>query len=207
MYRPEYSYMEIVVGPMFSGKSEELIRRVKRAVIANREVMVFKPQIDNRYSKEDVASHSGQIIKAYPVRDSKQLEKLYIERKTGLEKENKNITIVAIDEVQFFDKDIIKTVEKLVTQGVLVIMSGLDQDFKGEPFPITAELMARSEFVTKLHSVCMKCGRPAVKSQRIIDGKPARVDDPIIKIGAKESYEPRCRSCHIVLKGENNEEN
>ena len=172
MFRPEYSYMEIIVGPMFSGKSEELIRRVKRAIIAKQKVFVFKPKIDNRYSKTDVVSH----------------------------KDEKDVNLVAIDEVQFFDEGIIDVVEELVDKGIRVAMSGLDLDFRGEPFDITAKLLAKSEFITKLQAVCMKCGKPATRSQRIVNGKPASIDSEIIQIGEKESYEPRCRRCHEVGK-------
>ena len=186
MFRPEYSYMEIIVGPMFSGKSEELIRRVKRAIIAKQKVFVFKPKIDDRYSKTDVVSHNGETVEGYAVEDSSEILKI-------LENE-KNVNLVAIDEVQFFDEGIIDVAEKLVDRGIRVAMSGLDQDFRGEPFDITAKLLA------KFQAVCMKCGKPATKSQKIVDGKPASFDSEIIQIGEKETYEPRCRSCHEIGK-------
>ena len=192
MFRPEYSYMEIIVGPMFSGKSEELIRRVKRAIIAKQKVFVFKPKIDDRYSKTDVVSHNGETVEGYAVENSLEILKI-------LENE-KNVNLVAIDEVQFFDEGIIDVAEKLVDRGIRVAMSGLDQDFRGEPFDITAKLLAKSEFVTKLQAVFMKCGKPATKSQKIVDGKPASFDSEIIQIGEKETYEPRCRSCNEIGK-------
>ena len=192
MFRPEYSYMEIIVGPMFSGKSEELIRRVKRAIIAKQKVFVFKPKIDDRYSKTNVVSHNGETVEGNAVENSAEILKI-------LENE-KNVNLVAIDEVQFFDEGIIDVAEKLVDRGIRVAMSGLDQDFRGEPFDITAKLLAKSEFIRKLQAVCMKCGKPATKSQKIVDGKPASFDSEIIQIGEKETYEPRCRSCHEVGK-------
>ena len=198
MFRPEYSYMEIIVGPMFSGKSEELIRRVKRAIIAKQKVFVFKPKIDDRYSKTDVVSHNGETVEGHAVVNSEEILKI-------LENE-KDVSLVAIDEVQFFDEGIIDVVEELVDRGIRVAMSGLDQDFRGEPFDITAKLLAKSEFITKLQAVCMKCGKPATKSQRIVNGKPASFDAEIIQIGEKETYEPRCRSCHEVGKKKNRKE-
>ena len=198
MFRPEYSYMEIIVGPMFSGKSEELIRRVKRAIISKQNVFVFKAKIDDRYSKTDVVSHNGETVEGHAVANSEEILKI-------LENE-KDVSLVAIDEVQFFDKGIIDVVEELVDRGIRVAMSGLDQDFRGEPFDITAKLLAKSEFITKLQAVCMKCGKPATKSQRIVNGKPASFDAEIIQIGEKESYEPRCRSCHEVGKKKNRKE-
>lgn len=189
MYRPlGYGYIELVVGPMYSGKSEELIRRVKRATIAKQNVVVFKPSIDNRYSAEDVTSHSGISIKAIAVSDINEVYN-YISEDTQ---------VVGFDEVQFFDKEIIKIVVELANKGLRVICAGLDMDFKGEPFGIIPELMARAEFVDKLKAVCMVCGQPATMSQRLIDGKPAKYDDPIIMVGALESYEARCRKHHTV---------
>lgn len=192
MFRPEYSYIEIIVGPMFSGKSEELIRRVKRAIIAKQKVFVFKPKIDDRYSKTDVVSHNGETIEGHAVENSEEILEIL--------KNEKDVNLVAIDEVQFFDEGIIDVVEELVDKGIRVAMSGLDLDFRGEPFDITAKLLAKSEFITKLQAVCMKCGKPATRSQRIVNGKPASIDSEIIQIGEKESYEPRCRRCHEVGK-------
>ena len=173
---------------MYSGKSEELIRRLKRAKIAKQNIVVFKPQIDDRYSKEDVVSHSGDSIKAIPISDSNQIYD-YIDEKTQ---------VVGIDEVQFFDDNIVDIAIDLADKGIRVIAAGLDMDFKGEPFGPTPRLLAVSEFVDKIQAICSVCGQPATRSQRLINGQPARYDDPIIQVGAVESYEARCRKCHVV---------
>lgn len=189
MYRPvNHGYIEVVVGPMYSGKSEELIRRLKRAKIAKQNIIVFKPHIDDRYSKSDVVSHSGDSIEAIPVEKALDIYDLIGE----------DIEVVGIDEVQFFDEDIVKVAIDLANKGIRVIAAGLDMDFKGEPFGPMPQLLAVSEFVDKIQAICSVCGQPATRSQRLIDGKPARYDDPIIKVGAVESYEARCRKCHIV---------
>ena len=189
MYRPvNHGYIETVIGPMYSGKSEELIRRLKRAKIAKQNIVVFKPQIDDRYSKEDVVSHSGDSIKAIPISDSNQIYD-YIDEKTQ---------VVGIDEVQFFDDNIVDIAIDLADKGIRVIAAGLDMDFKGEPFGPTPRLLAVSEFVDKIQAICSVCGQPATRSQRLINGQPARYDDPIIQVGAVESYEARCRKCHVV---------
>lgn len=193
MYRPtEHGYIEIVVGPMYSGKSEELIRRIKRAEIAKQRVLVFKPAIDNRYSPTDVTSHNGSAIKAIPVADLDEVFD-YINPSTP-----PAVQVVGFDEVNFFDRKIIKIVTKLANMGIRVICAGLDMDFKGEPFGAVPELMAMAEFVDKLQAVCVICGQPATRTQRIIDGKPAKYDDPVILVGATESYEARCRCHHVV---------
>lgn len=189
MYRPSgHGYIEMVVGPMYSGKSEELIRRLKRAKIAKQEVIVFKPSIDNRYSQEDVVSHSGVAIQAVAINDLNKIWD-YILPQTQ---------VVGFDEVQFFEEGIIEIVIKLADKGIRVICAGLDMDFKAVPFGVMPELLARAEFVDKLQAVCVKCGDPATRTQRIIDGKPARFDDPVILVGATESYEARCRKCHQI---------
>ena len=189
MYRPSgYGYIEMVVGPMYSGKSEELIRRLKRAKIAKQEVIVFKPSIDNRYSQDDVVSHSGVAIQAIAIDDLGKIED-YITPDTQ---------VVGFDEVQFFEKGIIDVAIKLADKGIRVICAGLDMDFKAVPFGVIPELLARAEFIDKLQAVCVKCGDPATRTQRIIDGKPARYDDPVILVGATESYEARCRKCHQI---------
>lgn len=189
MYRPSgHGYIEMVVGPMYSGKSEELIRRLKRAKIAKQEVIVFKPSIDNRYSQEDVVSHSGVAIRAVAIEDLSKIKE-YITPKTQ---------VVGFDEVQFFEQGIIDIVIKLADEGIRVICAGLDMDFKAIPFGVIPELLARAEFIDKLQAVCVKCGDPATRTQRIIDGKPARYEDPVILVGATESYEARCRKCHQI---------
>lgn len=175
---------------MFSGKSEELIRRVRRTQFAKQAVEVFKPAIDNRYSEEAVVSHNGTSVIAQPISNSLMI----------LEKVSKNTDVVAIDEVQFFDDNIVEVVQELANRGYRVIVAGLDQDFRGEPFGQVPHLMAIAESVTKLQAVCASCGSPASRTQRLINDEPASYDDPIILVGASESYEPRCRHCHVVKK-------
>jgi thymidine kinase len=181
-------WIEVICGSMFSGKSEELIRRVRRTQFAKQQVQVFKPAIDNRYSEEAVVSHNGSSVIAMPTRNSAQILKEVMEE----------TDVVAIDEVQFFDEGILEVVQTLADKGYRVIVAGLDQDFRGEPFGQVPALMAIAESVTKLQAVCAACGSPASRTQRLIDGQPASYDDPIILVGASESYEPRCRHCHAV---------
>jgi thymidine kinase len=180
--------LEVIVGSMFSGKSEELIRRVKRAVIARRTVQVFKPSIDDRFGVEVVRSHDGDSFVARPVRSSEEILSLL----------SKDTTVVGIDEVQFFDQGVIGVVRSLVADGRRVICAGLDLDFRGEPFGPVPTLLALAERVDKLEAICVVCGESATRTQRIVDGVPAFYDEPIIVIGAKEAYEARCRTCHEV---------
>ena len=180
--------IELICGSMFSGKSEELIRRIRRAQYGKQNIIVFKPAIDNRYSKETIMTHNGNSINAHPVKSLTDI----------IEKLTPTIDVVGIDEVQFFEKEIVDLVSQLADQGYRVILAGLDTNFRGEPFGVMPELMALSESVTKLNAICPQCGADASRTQRLIDGKPANYDDPIIKIGAAESYEPRCRKCHRV---------
>ncbi|MFD3446698.1 thymidine kinase [Microbacteriaceae bacterium 4G12] len=186
-------WVEVVCGSMFSGKSEELIRRVRRTQFAKQKAIVFKPCIDKRYSEEDVVSHNGTKVMAIPVSSSKEIYNYVTEE----------IDVVAIDEVQFFDEDIVEVVQALANRGLRVIVAGLDQDFRGLPFGQVPQLMATAEYVTKLQAVCAVCSSPASRTQRLIDGEPAAFDDPIILVGASESYEPRCRHCHIVTEKKN----
>lgn len=189
MYRPkDHGCIEVVCGPMYSGKSEELIRRIRRAEIAKQKVQVFKPTIDDRYDKQDIVSHRGDKIQGIPVSRSEDILN-YLDEDTE---------VIGIDEVQFFDDGIIKIVNQLADNNKRVIVAGLDTDFRGEPFNVMPQLMAIAEFVDKITAICMKCGNPATKTQRLIDGKPADYNDPIVLIGAKESYEARCRNCHKV---------
>ncbi|WP_398506983.1 thymidine kinase [Thermoanaerobacterium thermosaccharolyticum] len=189
MYGPkDHGYIEVVTGPMFSGKSEELIRRIKRAKIAKQKVQVFKPAIDDRYSIDKVVSHNGDNMHAISIVKASEIL-TYAEEDTD---------VFAIDEVQFFDSEIVDIVKEIADSGKRVICAGLDMDFRGEPFGPTPELMAIAEFVDKLTAICMKCGNPATRTQRLINGRPANYDDPIIMVGAKESYEARCRKCHEV---------
>jgi thymidine kinase len=180
--------LEVIVGSMFSGKSEELIRRVKRAVIARRTVQVFKPLIDDRYGVEVVRSHDGDSFDARPVRTSEEILSLL----------SPETTVVGVDEVQFFDGEIVTVVRGLVASGRRVICAGLDLDFRGEPFGPVPTLLALAERVDKLEAICVVCGEPATRTQRIVNGIPAFYDEPIIVIGAKEAYEARCRTCHEV---------
>ncbi len=181
-------WVELICGSMFSGKSEELIRRVRRATYGHLSVRVFKPAIDDRYHEESVVSHNGNSILARPVTCAAEI----------IEQMNSDIDVVGIDEVQFFDEAIVDIIGQLADQGHRVIVAGLDTDFRGEPFGIMPQLMALSESVTKLNAICTKCGSPASRTQRLIDGQPASYHDPVILVGASESYEPRCRHCHQV---------
>ena len=180
--------LEVVVGGMFSGKSEELIRRVKRAVIARRTVQVFKPSIDDRYGADLVRSHDGDSFVARPVRSSAEIGPLL----------TPETSVVGIDEVQFFDPGIVGVVRDLVRSGRRVICAGLDLDFRGEPFGPVPVLLALAERVDKLEAICVVCGEAATRTQRIVDGVPAHYEDPIIVVGAQEAYEARCRGCHTV---------
>ncbi len=186
--RPGGGWIEIVCGSMFSGKTEELIRRVRRAKIARQKVQVFKPAIDDRYGLQEVTSHNGVRVEAIPVGTVQSLASL-IESDTA---------VVAFDEVQFYDGDVVGLCEELADRGVRVIVSGLDMDFRGEPFGPLPALMARAERVDKLQAICVVCGQPASRTQRLLDGEPAAFDDPVILVGASEVYEARCRACHAV---------
>lgn len=181
-------WIEVICGSMFAGKTEELIRRINRIKYAKKEIVVFKPKIDNRYDDIQVVSHSNLRVDAIPVSSSKEACK-YL---------NNLPYAVAFDEVQFFKKDILELCERLANSGVRVICAGLDLDFRGEPFGIMPKLLARAEFVTKLNAICSVCGAPATRTQRIINGHPADYDDPIILVSASEKYEARCRFCHQV---------
>lgn len=182
--------IEIICGPMFAGKTEELIRRANRLEYAKKKYLVFKPTIDDRYSTTEIVSHSKYRKNSICIQNSNDILK-YL---------NDGVQAVIIDEVQFFDDNIVNVAEWLADKGLRVICGGLDCDFKGNPFPIVSALLARAESVTKLSAICNVCGQPATRTQRIIDGQPAYEDDPIILVGATEAYEPRCRRCHMVLK-------
>lgn len=181
-------WVEVICGPMFAGKSEELIRRIKTLSYAHQKIIAFKPSIDNRYDKTAIASHDGEKYQAMAVKNVEEIEK----------KITPDIQVVAIDEVQFFGNPIVALVEKLADRGIRVIVAGLDTDFRGEPFGPMPELLARAEFVTKLTAACTVCGCAATRTQRLVNGEPAKFDDPVILVGAKESYEARCRKHHIV---------
>ncbi len=182
--------IEVISGPMFAGKSEELLRRINRLRYAKKNFLVFKPKIDDRYSEDEVVSHEKKSYKAHAI--SKGIDILkYVTR---------DLEVVCIDEVQFFDEGIIDVIETLANRGIRVICAGLDTDFKADPFPVMASLLARAEIVTKLTAICAVCGKDATRTQRLVDGKPASADGPIILVGATESYEPRCRHCHQVIR-------
>jgi len=183
-------WIEVICGSMFSGKSEELIRRVHRVQIARKKVQVFKPTIDNRFTVQYIFSHNGSKIEAINISQPKEL----------LKKLDPDTEVIAIDEAQFFSDDIISICQKLADQGKRVIIAGLDQNFRGEPFGPVPKLLAIAEYIDKLQAICMVCGSPASRTQRLVNQKPAKYSDPTILIGAKESYEARCRKCHIVPK-------
>jgi len=180
--------VEVIVGSMFSGKTDELIRRLRRATIARQKVQVFKPIIDDRYAIEKVASHDGNVYEALPIDTSRDI----------LKHLGDDTTVVGIDEAQFFDNDVAKIANELADRGLRVIVAGLDMDFRGEPFGPMPLLLAQADQVNKLQAICMVCGEPAYCTQRLVNGKPAHYNDPIIIVGAQEMYEARCRECHAV---------
>lgn len=182
--------VEVVCGSMFSGKTEELIRRVRRAVIARQKVQVFKPSVDNRYGLGHITTHDGQNVEAQSVDCPDTIMRLL----------KPDTTVVAIDETQFFDATILQVVETLAERDIRVLIAGLDLDFRAEPFGSMPQLMSIAEDVTKLHAICVICGEEASRTQRLVNGEPARYDDPVIRVGAQESYEARCRTHHVVVK-------
>ncbi len=173
---------------MFSGKSEELIRRVRRAQIARQHVQVFKPALDDRYSRQQVASHDGARLEAIPITGSTEI----------LERLNDGVTVVAVDEAQFLDQRLPDVAQELASRGIRFIAAGLDMDFRGEPFGPVPRLLALAESVDKLQAICMVCGAPASRTQRLVDGQPAPYTDPVIRVGARDVYEARCRQHHVV---------
>lgn len=183
-------WIEVITGPMFAGKTEELLRRVKRLEYAKQNIVVFKPLIDNRYAENEVVSHNKTSKRSVNISQAKEIFE-YVDRDTD---------VVAIDEIQFLDEEAVAICEYLADRGIRVIVSGLDREFRGEPFTFMPKLVALAEYVTKLTAVCVKCGAPATRTQRIVNGKPARYNDPIVLIGAEESYEARCRRCHKVYR-------
>jgi len=180
--------LEVITGSMFCGKTDELIRRLRRATIARQKVQVFKPAIDNRYAVEKVTSHAGSEYDALPIQMASEITSQL----------RSDTTVVAIDEAQFFDKGIVLIAQRLADDGLRVIVAGLDTDFRGEPFGPMPELMAKAEVVDKLHAICMVCGEPASRTQRLVNGQPACYEDPVVIVGASEMYEARCREHHQV---------
>jgi thymidine kinase len=188
MTRHAQGGLEVICGSMFSGKTEELIRRLRRATIAKQKIQVFKPQLDDRYGVERVTSHDGLHIQACPVTSAREMLALL----------EPDTTVVGIDEAQFFDREIAHVIQEMADAGKRVIATGLDMDFRGEPFGPMPILLAQAETVDKVRAICVVCGDVASRTQRLVNGQPAAHDDPIIVVGASESYEARCRACHQV---------
>lgn len=195
-FQQSNGWIEVICGNMYAGKTEELLRRVRRLEYAKKSVIVFKPKIDDRYSKDEVVSHNNVRTKSYAISGANEIMNYLNESLPDA---------IAIDEVQFFGHELIDIIEDLADKGVRVIAAGLDCNFRGEPFGIMPELLARAEYVDKLKAICQVCGAPASRTQRLIDGEPASYDDPEVLVGAKEQYEARCRHCHVVKRKRNNE--
>ena len=186
--QPKGGWIELICGSMFSGKTEELLRRVRRSEIARQRVQVFKPKLDDRYSVSQVRSHDGLRCEAETIGRAQEI----------LEKLQPDTTVVAIDEAQFLDWAVADVAKLLADRGLRVIVTGLDLDFRGEPFGPMPLLLAEAEMVDKLHAICVECGAPASRTQRLINGQPAQYTDPVIMVGASEVYQARCRDCHQV---------
>lgn len=191
-------WIEVITGGMFSGKSEELIRRLIRSKYASQKVVAFKHSIDKRYDATDVVSHSSISIDGVPAASVEDLERIFYEKYS-------DVQVVGIDEVQFFGEPVVEFCEKLSNMGKRVIVAGLDQDFRGEPFEPIDSLLAKAEYVDKLSAICAVCGNPASRTQRLVNGEPAYYNDPVVMVGASESYEARCRKCHVVKREEEKE--
>ena len=182
-------WVEVISGVMFSGKSEELLRRVRRATLAKRRVQVFKSHLDERYGGlGHVGTHDGGRIASEPVSNSTEL----------MERVRPDTEVVAVDEVQFLDGGIVAVANELADRGVRVILAGTDMDFRGSPFGPLPALLAVAERIDKLHAICVRCGQLATRNQRLVDGRPAPAEGPTIKVGGLETYEARCRACHEV---------
>jgi len=193
VYQPRRAgLIEVICGCMFSGKTEELIRRVKRAQIARQRVQVFQHCLDLRYGERRVASHSGAQLEATTARTAVEI----------LQRVVTDTQVVAIDEAQFFDAAIAPVCQELADRGLRVIVAGLDMDFRGETFGAMPQLLTGAKMVDKLNAICVVCGAPATRTQRLIDGHPAYYEDPVIMVGASEVYEARCRTCHQVPRRE-----
>ncbi|MFH5882023.1 MAG: thymidine kinase [Candidatus Izemoplasmataceae bacterium] len=186
-------WIEVITGPMFAGKTEELLRRIKRLEYAKKNIIVFKPVIDNRYAANEVVSHNNNRTQSVNISSAKEIFN-YVKDETD---------VIAVDEVQFLERETVAILDHFADKGKRIIVSGLDTDFRAEPFSFMPELIAIAEFVTKLTAVCVKCSAPATRTQRIVNDKPAKYLDPIVLIGASESYEARCRKCHKVYRKPN----
>lgn len=182
--------VEVITGSMFCGKTDEMIRRLRRAIIARKKVQVFKHAFDDRYDETKVVSHAGTALDAIPVASTAEI-------RARLEPDT---TVVGIDEAQFLDDGIVALVNELAERGVRVIVGGLDTDFRAEPFGPMPHLIAQAEMVDKLQAICMVCGEPASRTQRLVNGQPAHYNDPVVIVGAAEMYEARCRECHVVRR-------
>lgn len=193
---PEYGRIEAITGCMFSGKTEELIHRANRAQLANDNLLAFKPDIDDRYEVGEIVTHTDVSVEATPVKT----DETGCEEIQKIVQESDNVDVIVIDEINFFSENIITLVEDLAQKDYRVILSGLDQTFRGEPFNPVPQLLSIADHVEKRQAVCEICGEPATKTQRLIDEKPAPYDSPTIDVGGEEKYEPRCRQCHDVPK-------
>ncbi len=182
-------WIEVITGVMFSGKSEELIRRIRRAILARKRVQVFKSHLDERYGGvQTITSHDGRRYESEPVSSSTEV----------MERVREDTEVVGVDEVQFLDEGILDVANALADRGVRVILTGTDMDFRGRPFGPVPALLAIAEQVDKLHAICVRCGQPATRNQRLIEGRPAPAEGPTVQVGGLESYEARCRHCHEV---------
>jgi len=190
-FQPKDGWIEVITGCMFAGKTEELLRRIKRINYAKKTCISFRPLIDNRYSENEIVSHNNHRANTIIVANTQDIYDY-------LDKQEKLPYAIAIDEVQFFDNPIIGLCEYYANLGVRVIVAGLNGNFRGEPFGVMPQLLARAEEVTKLQAICQVCGAPATRTQRLVNGKPANYGDPVVVVGASEQYEARCRHCHEV---------
>lgn len=182
-------WIEVITGVMFSGKSEELIRRIRRAILARKNVQVFKSHLDERYGGvQTITSHDGRRYESEPISSSMEL----------MERIRPETEVLGVDEVQFLDDGIVTVANALADRGVRVILVGTDMDFRGLPFGPMGALLAVAEQVDKLHAICVRCGQPATRNQRLIEGRPAPAEGPTVQVGGLESYEARCRACHDV---------
>lgn len=186
-------FLEVITGPMFAGKTTELIKRIERQIFAKRKAALFKPAIDNRYSENEVVAHNGLRYDAFVIPTDEEGVRMIAEIT-----EREGFEVIGVDEVQFFPGSIVEMLNRLADDGIYVIASGLNLDFKGDPFPVTKELLVRADNIIYLTAVCTVCGAPATRTQRLINGKPAPRDSPVILVGGRESYEARCRKHHIL---------